>query len=76
MWIVQINLQHSEVASVNLRSLLKGPETDVVLMQEPWIGGNNKVQDLNLKGYSLCCKKRSGRIRSCILIKKNNCGQA
>ena len=73
MRIVQINLQHSKVASANLGSLLTrgGPETDVVLIQEPWIGGNNKVQGLNIQGYSLCCKKESGKIRSCILIKKH-----
>ena len=61
---VQINLQHSKVASEELALPVIG---DVALIQEPYIK-NNRVRGLNtIRGYSLA---RKGRARAAIYVRK------
>lgn len=68
--IVQINLQHSKVATASLVDLVARRKPVLVLIQEPWLNGKGVIQGLKIKGYVLCQKRSVERVRSCILIRK------
>jgi len=68
--VIQINLHHSKAASAALLLKLTKSGEDLVLIQEPWINGN-QICGLGLRGYKIWFSNNSGKIRSCILGKKN-----
>ncbi|XP_065368833.1 uncharacterized protein LOC135961263 [Calliphora vicina] len=49
--MMQINLHHCEAASTELTNFLTKSQTDVALIQEPWIN-QNKVCGLGIAGYT------------------------
>ncbi|WP_333765310.1 hypothetical protein, partial [Streptomyces sp. IBSBF 2390] len=71
--ILQINLQHCKLASSNLVSILAKEDFSIVLIQEPWLGGDGKICGLKAGGFTLCHSNYSSeaRIRACILVKNN-----
>ncbi|XP_053956259.1 uncharacterized protein LOC128861906 [Anastrepha ludens] len=69
MNILQINLQHSKAASANLLIHLEQDEADIVLIQEPWLSSNG-ISGLRTKSYKLVAYSRTGKPRSCILIRR------
>ncbi|KAI8116750.1 Retrovirus-related Pol polyprotein from type-1 retrotransposable element R1 [Lucilia cuprina] len=66
--VVQINLHHCEAASAELVTFFIDSQTDVALIQEPWIN-NNKVLGLMVKGYTLFVPSSEDKVRTCILAK-------
>ena len=68
--VIQINLHHSKAASAALLLKLTKSGEDLVLIQEPWINGN-QICGLGLKGYKIWFSSKSGKSRSCILGKSN-----
>ncbi|XP_053964336.1 uncharacterized protein LOC128867256 [Anastrepha ludens] len=69
MNILQINLQHSKAASANLLIRLEQGGADIVLIQEPWLSSNG-ISGLRTKSYKLVAYSRTGKPRSCILIRR------
>jgi len=67
---LQINLHHSKAASGALLTRLATGNIDVVLIQEPWIVGNN-ICGLSTPLYELFYTKDKGKTRTCILTKTN-----
>jgi len=65
---LQINLQHSKAASAALLIRLATGNIDVVLIQEPWIVGNN-ICGLSTPLYKLFHSKGKGKTRTCIFKK-------
>jgi len=65
---LQINLHHSKAASAALLTHLATGNIDVVLIQEPWIVGNN-ICGLSTPLYKLFYTKDKGKTRTCILTK-------
>jgi len=65
---LQINLHHSKSASAALLTRLATGNIDVVLIQEPWIVGNN-ICGLSTPLYKLFYTKDKGKTRTCILTK-------
>jgi len=63
---LQINLHHSKAASAALLIRLATGNIDVVLIQEPWIVGNN-ICGLSTPLYKLFYTKGKGKTRTCIL---------
>lgn len=66
--VVQINLQHSRLATDNLSVFLVEEDVDIALIQEPWVS-NTEVKGLQLKGYKVFYKKMDGKPRSCVVVK-------
>jgi len=58
---LQINLHHSKAASAVLLIRLATGKIDVVLIQEPWIVGNN-ICGLSTPLYTLFYTKGKGKI--------------
>ena len=67
--ILQINLHHSKAASAALMLHLGEDGAEVVLIQEPWIVAS-RVSGLKTTLYELFVAQCSGRIRTCILVKR------
>jgi len=65
---LQINLHHSKAASAALLTRLATGNIDVVVIQEPWIVGNN-ICGLSTPLYKLFYTKYKGKTRTCILTK-------
>ncbi|CAH2088502.1 unnamed protein product [Euphydryas editha] len=63
--ITQINLQHSQTATANLRRLLEGKTKTVALIQEPWIG-NGRICGLSNIGGKLLLNNNIQYPRTCI----------
>lgn len=66
--VVQINLQHSRLATDNLSVFLVEEDVDIALIQEPWVW-NTEVKGLHLNGYEVFYKKSDGKPRSCVVVK-------
>ena len=71
--ILQINLQHCKMASVELLLTLEEGHYDVALVQEPWISSGNEVSGLKLRSFNTYFPKTVSRIRSAILVRKSLC---
>lgn len=71
--ILQINLQHSKMASVELFLTLEEGRYDVALIQEPWISSGNQVSGLKSRNFNTYFSKVVNRIRSAILVRKTLC---
>jgi len=67
---LQINLHHSKAAPAAHLTRLATGHIDVVLIQEPWIVGNN-ICGLSTPLYELFYTKDKGKTRTCILTKTN-----
>jgi len=65
---LQINPHHSKAASAALLTRVATGNIDVVLIQEPWIVGNN-ICGLSTPLYKLFYTKDKGKTRACILTK-------
>jgi len=65
---LQINLHHSKAASAALLIRLATGKVDAVLIQEPWIVGNN-ICCLSTSLYNLFYTKGKGKTKTCILTK-------
>jgi len=65
---LQINLHHSKAASAALLTRLATGNIDVILIQEPWIVGNN-ICGLSTPLYKLFYTKDKGKTRTCILTR-------
>ena len=66
--VVQINLHHSRVPSVDLLRFMDKERVDVALIQEPWIVGD-RVRGLNARGYHLLVPQTVGKSRTCIVVR-------
>ena len=66
---IQINLQHSRVATANLMELSLETEVDMLLLQEPYVL-NNKISGITRK-YRIFCSG-VGRHRSAIILTNNS----
>jgi hypothetical protein len=65
---MQINLQHSRVATANLMQITKGEITDIICIQEPYIIQNKMVGIPNkFRTYALS----ESRSRAAIVITNN-----
>jgi exonuclease III len=62
---IQINLQHSRLATDNLLKLIKEDDTDIICIQEPYVIGNKIV---GLPQYYTVFASGEGRKRAAIVI--------
>lgn len=68
--VVQINLHHSIAASSDLLLFMTRENIDIALIQEPWLV-KDKIRGLSNTQYTLFQSKNEGKVRSCILARKN-----
>ena len=68
--VVQINLHHSVAATDDLLRFMEKEVIHVALIQEPWIVAS-KVLGIRSRKYVLLSPTQEGKIRSCILIRKD-----
>jgi len=68
--LLQINLHHNKAASAALLLRLTEGGADLVLIQKRWVLGG-KVAGLGTKEYRLMLDHKEGKIRTCILAKRN-----
>lgn len=68
--VVQINLHHSTSASLDLIKYIADNEVDVALIQEPWLV-KGRVKGLGMDGYRLYTPQTQGKVRTCIVARKN-----
>jgi len=66
--ITQINLQHCKEASLVLNHRLHKMQTDLALVQEPWIYQKG-IKGLNIRRGRIFCDTNSEKPRSCIVTK-------
>jgi len=67
--LLQVNLHHSKAASAALLLRLADGGADLVLIKEPWVVGG-KVAGLGTKDFKLLLDPKEGKIRTCILAKR------
>ena len=65
---MQINLQHSRMATDNLTNLIEQDSSDIILIQEPYLY-NNRMAGLRNSSRSYICS--AGTSRAAILITNN-----
>lgn len=70
MRVVQINLHHSEAATDELLRFMEKETIHVALIQEPWLVAN-KVRGVRSRNYRLLSPTQEGKVRSCILVRKD-----
>ena len=67
---LQINLQHAKAASAALLTLLAEGGIDIVLIQEPWLN-KGLIKGLRTRDFNLIQSACNGRLRVCMLARKN-----
>lgn len=71
MELLQINLQHSKLATLALVNKIMNSNISIILVQEPWLNGLGAISGFqDLKNFEIFFKSEN-KIRACILVKKD-----
>lgn len=70
MDILQINLHHSKLASLALINRMATEQSEFIFFQVPWVY-EGRICGLRAPNYKLYKANCEGKVRTCMLAKKN-----